>query len=115
MEDSHWPKLVLITSARLLLTMYWADRSTPSVVLVDLEATNLTVAPGAVPPDHSASRSASPSSAAPRSPGFVPFTMIVGVLTGRPRVLRKVAQLAVPGLVRPTMPMTAPVPVPLLE
>src|SRR5512146_1983471 len=94
--------------------MYWAERSTPSVVDVDFEATNFTVASGAQPPDHSASRSASPSSAAPASPGFVPLTMICGVLTERPTWLRNVDQFAVPGFVRPTMPMTTPAPLPFV-
>ena len=109
-DDSHWPKLVLITSVRLLLTMYCAERSTPSVLPVDAETTNLTLAPFATPPDHSQSRSASPSSSDPRSPGSVPFTMTCAMVLESPIVLRKVVQFELAGWVRATIPMVRPVP-----
>src|SRR4030067_741664 len=76
--DSHAPKLVLMIGATLLLTMYCADRSTPSVGGVGFEVTYLMVAPLATAPDHSTSRSASLSSKPPRSPGSVPFTITWG-------------------------------------
>src|SRR5512147_2756544 len=103
MSASHWPKLVLITGARLWLTMYWAERSTPSVEFVEAEVTNRIVAFFATAPAHSTSRSASPSSPAPRSPGSGPLTTIWGGLLGSPIRLRNVVQLAAGGWVRPTI------------
>src|SRR3954470_1492685 len=70
---SQRPKLVLITGATLLFTMYCAERLTPSVVRVDLEITNLIVAFFATAPDHSTSRSASSSSLPFKSPGAFPL------------------------------------------
>ena len=74
-----------MTEARLLFTMYVLERSTPSVELVLLETTNLTVAPLATAPDHSTSKSASVSSPALMMPGSVPFNTIVGLFTGSPK------------------------------
>ena len=85
MADSQAPKLVLITGATLLLTMYCADRSTPSVVFVDLVTTNLIVAFFATAPDHSRSSSASPSSPESTTPGAVPLWTVTGSLAGRPK------------------------------
>jgi hypothetical protein len=73
---SHKPKLMLMTGARLWLTMYCADRSTPSLAFVDFDTTNLIVAFRATAPDHSTSRSASVSSPELKTPGSVPLTMI---------------------------------------
>src|SRR5215470_14447759 len=71
---SHCPKLSLITGAMLLSTMNSAEASTPSTpsVCSDSETTSLIVAPGATAPDHSTSRSASPSSPETK-PGSAPF------------------------------------------
>jgi hypothetical protein len=99
-----------MTSARLWSTMYWAERSTPSVLSVDAETTNLTVAALAIAPDHSQSRSASPSSSAPWSPGSVPLTTTWGGLAGSTIDLRKVAQLLSSGCVRATTAMVLPLP-----
>src|SRR5947209_6422584 len=107
---SHSPKLVLITLARLLFTMYCAERSTPSVEVVEAETTNSMVAFFATAPDHSTSRSASVSSFPPRSPGSVPFTRTTGSFTGRPKKLRKNCTSATLMLVRPTMATVCPVP-----
>ena len=90
--------------------MYWAERSTPSVLPVDLEITNLMLAFRATAPAHSTSRSASPSSPAPRSPGSMPLTMNCGVLAGRPNWLRKLVMSDRAMWVRPTMAMLTPVP-----
>ena len=90
--------------------MYWAARSMPSVAAVDLAMTNLTVAFFATAPDHSTSRSASPSWFAPRSPGSAPFTVTCTVLAGNPILLRKPVQLLLDGWVRPAMAMLCPEP-----
>src|SRR5258708_36460471 len=70
---SQRPKLVLMTGATLLFTMYWAERLTPSVVRVDFEITKSMVAFFATAPDHSTSRSASSSSLPFKSPGAFPL------------------------------------------
>ena len=56
MLASLWPKLVLMTAARFWLTMYWADRSTPSELAVEAEQTKVMLAFRATAPDHSTSR-----------------------------------------------------------
>src|SRR5579862_7383072 len=87
-EPSHAsqrPKLVLMTGARFLSTIYCAERSTPSVVLVDLETTNLIVAFRAIAPDHSTSRSASVSSFSSNMPGSGPLRITCGLLAGKPK------------------------------
>src|SRR5947209_7724539 len=108
---SHRLKLVLMTLAMLLLTMYCAERSTPSLPPgMEAETTNLMVAFLATAPDHSTSRSASVSSFPPRSPGSAPFTIITGSLAGRPKKVRKYCTSAMLMLVRPTMAIVWPVP-----
>ena len=102
---SHSVKLMLRIATAFWSTRYWAERSEPSVLEVLLEVTNWMVAFLATAPAHSTSRSASWSSAPPRSPGSVPLTMIAVGFADRPMVVRKPSQAAVPGLVRPTMPM----------
>src|SRR6267143_1139731 len=51
-----------MTPAKLCSTMYRAERSIPAEAGVEADTTNFTVAPRATAPDHSTSRSASPSS-----------------------------------------------------
>ncbi len=107
---SHRPKLVLITGARLWLTMYCADRSTPSLEFVDFDTTNLMVALLATAPDHSTSRSASVSSFALQMPGSVPLTMIWGSLAGRPKNVLNWRTSAMLMLERATMATDWPLP-----
>src|ERR1039458_10677830 len=90
MYASQHPKLVLMTAARLWLTMYCAERSTPSELWVDAETTKSMVAWGATAPDHCTSRSASANSSAEIIPGSEPLTTIVGLFAGRPKVWRNV-------------------------
>src|SRR4029077_6037988 len=107
-EPSHASqrtKLVLMTGARLWLTIYCAERSTPSLELVDFETTNLIVAFLATAPDHSTSRSASVSSPELKIPGSAPLTMICGSLAGRPNILRNWRTSAILMFERPTMQM----------
>src|SRR3979490_108785 len=68
---SHSPKLRLITSAELLSITYSDERSIPDDVSVSSDTTKSNFAPGATAPDHSTSKSASPSS--PPIPGSAPF------------------------------------------
>src|ERR1700674_1041828 len=77
---SQLPKLSLITAARLLSTMYRAERSMPSLAFdVGVSVTtSLIVALGATAPDHSTSRSASVSSPVETIPGAGPFSTTVG-------------------------------------
>src|SRR5664279_691520 len=110
MAASQAPKLTLTTGAKLLLTMYWLERSTPSEALVLAETTNLMVAPLATPPDHCTSRSASISSPEPIIPGSLPLRITCGLLAGRPKVERKVATSESLMLVRPAMATDWPVP-----
>src|ERR1035438_5081233 len=55
--------------------MYSAERSMPSLAVVDFETTRLMVAPFATAPDHSASAAASSSSLAV-TPGSAPFKLL---------------------------------------
>ncbi len=110
MAASQAPKLTLITGARLLFTMYWVERSTPSEALVLAETTNLMAAPLATAPDHSTSRSASISSPELTIPGSRPLSITCGLLEGRPNVERKVVTSLSLMLVRPAMATDCPVP-----
>src|SRR4030081_2431110 len=103
MAASHAPKLTLITGAILLLTMYWFERSTPSLALVLLLTMNLMVAPFATAPLHCTSRSASISSPELMMPGSAPLRITWGGLAGRPNVERKLAASVGRILVRPAM------------
>src|ERR1041385_9518134 len=107
---SQNPKLELSTGARLLVTTYISDRIEPSVVLVLFDTTKSIVALLATAPDHSTSRSASPSSSGLTMPGSVPFRMMFGGLGGRPFIERKVATSLGLRLLRPTIAMVCPVP-----
>ena len=108
--SSQSPKLSLITGARLLFTMYTAERSTPSVVSVDSETTRLIFAFLATAPDHSTSISASASSYALGIPGSVPSRVTCGSLGGRPKRLRKSRTSWSLILDRPTMAIFSPLP-----
>ena len=99
-----------MTGATLLFTMYISDSTTPSVALVLLETTNLIFAPFATAPDHSTSRSASPSSSSLTMPGSVPLTMTSGLASGNPYMDRKVATSLTLRLLRPAIAMIWPVP-----
>src|SRR3984957_18510039 len=88
MAASQEPKLVLITGAKFLLTMYCAERSTPSLAVVDAETTKVTAALGATAPDHDTSSTASSSSSDEKIPGFGPLTSTVGLFDGRSNMLR---------------------------
>src|SRR5215470_4591912 len=87
---SHCPKLSLMTGATLLSTINSAEASTPSTpsVCSDSDTTSFIVAPGATAPDHSTSRSASPSSPE-TNPGSAPFKIITGSFAGNPNIVRK--------------------------
>src|SRR6267378_8461536 len=82
---SQAPKLRLITSAELLSITYSDDRSIPDDVSVSSDTTKSTFAPGATAPDHSTSKSASPSSFP--IPGSGPFNTTVGGLAVSPNKL----------------------------
>ena len=82
---------------------------TPSEDAVLADTTNSMVAPFATAPAHSTSRSASVS-APETSPGFMPFTMICGLSTGRPNVARKPATSLTLMLDSPTTAIFWPVP-----
>ncbi len=71
--------------------MYSAERSIPCDAGVDAETTKSTVAPGATAPDHSTSRSASPSSPIEVIPGSSPFKMTFDEVkfAGNPNICRK--------------------------
>ena len=108
MSASHEPKLVLITAARLLLTMYCADRSTPSVVNVDFEITNLIVAFFATAPDHSTSRSASTSSSLLHVAGIGAVDDHLRRIGGQRHQAAERRPVGAGGCVRPTMAMVWP-------
>src|SRR5258707_9636448 len=110
MASSQLPKLRLITGARLWLTIYCAESVTPSVVLVEPETTRLTAAPFATAPDHSTSSMASPCSPVETIPGSGPFKTIVGLLRGRPNLLRNVCTSERWIFVRPTIAIDWPDP-----
>src|ERR1700689_5638265 len=110
MSDSQEPKLVLITGARFRRTIYWAERSTPSLAVVDAETTKVTAALGATAPDHDTSRTASSSSSVEKIPGFGPLTSTVGLFDGRSNILRKAWMSETLMLHRPTMAMLWPEP-----
>src|SRR5712664_3407784 len=99
-----------MTGATLFSTMYTAERSTPSVVLVDCDVTKLTSACGATAPDHCTSMSASPSS--PLMPGSGPLSVMVSLFCGtlRPNSDQNVVASAGLMLVRPTIAMVCPAP-----
>ena len=109
-EASHNPKLVLITGARLWLTIYCAERSTPSLEFVDFETTNLMVAFLATAPDHSTSRSASVSSFEFQIPGSAPLTMTCGSFAGNPKKVRNWRTSAILIFERATMATDCPLP-----
>src|SRR5580658_7185983 len=90
--------------------IYCAERSAPSVVLVDADSTNWMGALMATAPDHSTSSSASVCSLEETMPGLGPLRTTVGLLAGSPNVLRKFVTSAMEKLVRPTMAMDSPAP-----
>src|ERR1700683_4818457 len=110
MSDSQEPKLVLMTGARFRLTIYCAERSTPSLAVVEAVTTRVTAALGATAPDHDTSSTASSSSSDEKIPGFGPLTSTVGLFKGRPDMLRKVCTSETLILHRATMAMLWPEP-----
>src|SRR5437764_8913609 len=76
----------------------------------DNEPNTQTLAPGASAPDHVVSRTASPSSAPPKSPGSGPSTNICGLLFVRLKMARNRATSWTLMFDRPTTAMVVPNP-----
>src|SRR5271166_7130840 len=90
--------------------MYCEESAMPSLVFVDADTTNWIDALGAVAPDHSTSSVASVCSLEESTPGFVPFTITVGVFAGNPNWLRKLWTSERFRLLRPATATDWPVP-----